>query len=164
VPTATSASTPEASPPPMPLVDLVPRHPTLCAPPRDAHRLSAPLPSHSPALAAWDPRRCSGDTLRRGGAMLPSALLQCIAPAPKSEETTEPSSLRHAMFGMASYRRTLLLGLPLPRLLCAPVRAFLFLDTPRPPVGPRSLRLRRCIPLPPLKLVEMFRWTSSPSR
>jgi hypothetical protein len=84
VPAATSASTPEASPPPMPLVDLVPRHPTLCPPPRDAHRLSAPLPTHSPALAAWDPRRCGGGTLRRGGAMLPSALLQCIAPAPRN--------------------------------------------------------------------------------
>jgi hypothetical protein len=48
--------------------------------------------------------------------MLPSTLLQRTAPPPKLEETSEPSFLLHAMFGMVSYRRTLLLGLPLLRL------------------------------------------------
>jgi hypothetical protein len=128
---ATSVSTPEASPPPTPLVDPVPRHPSSHAPPHDADRLSTPLPSHFCALAARDPRWCGGDTPRWGGTMLPSTLLQRTAPPPKSEETSKPSSLLHAMFGMVSYRRTLLLGLPLLHLwLCAPVRAFLFHDAP----------------------------------
>jgi hypothetical protein len=124
-------------PPPRPRRRKVPRHPCplltsyhgvpLCALlhalPIAFQLLYHPTPLPSPLGSHTDAR---GGTLRRGGAMLPSALLQCTAPTPKSEETSEPSSLRHAMFGMASYRCTLLLELPLPRLLlCAPVCAFL---------------------------------------
>ena len=54
--------------------------------------------------------------------------------APKPEESSsEPTSLRHVVFGIASSKRTLPLRLPLLRLwLRAPARAFLFLDAPAP--------------------------------
>lgn len=61
-------------------------------------------------------------------------------PAPKPEETLEPTSLRHVVFGIASSRRTLPLRLPLLRLwLRAPARAFLFLDAPAPAPDARDL-------------------------
>ncbi|PWZ29197.1 Beta-1,3-glucosyltransferase [Zea mays] len=66
-------------------------------------------------------------------------------PAPKPEEASEPTSLRHVVFGIASSRRTLPLRLPLLRLwLRAPARAFLFLDAPAPDARdlPPGLALR----------------------
>ncbi|KAG2581441.1 uncharacterized protein LOC120711338 [Panicum virgatum] len=66
----------------------------------------------------------------------------------RPEPETEPTSLRHVVFGIASSRRTLPLRIPLLRLwLRAPARAFLFLDAPAPaPVVagglPRGLALR----------------------
>ncbi|XP_066352769.1 uncharacterized protein [Miscanthus floridulus] len=61
-------------------------------------------------------------------------------PAPRPEETSDPTSLRHVVFGIASSRRTLPLRLPLLRLwLRAPARAFLFLDAPAPDADARDL-------------------------
>ncbi|CAD6342480.1 unnamed protein product [Miscanthus lutarioriparius] len=62
-------------------------------------------------------------------------------PAPKPEDSSsEPTSLRHVVFGIASSKRTLPLRLPLLRLwLRAPARAFLFLDAPAPDADARDL-------------------------
>ncbi|PUZ50034.1 hypothetical protein GQ55_6G027000 [Panicum hallii var. hallii] len=110
----------------------------------------APLPTPLRTHAHAQPSSAAAAEAEEALVNSPSSLSSSSSttPARESQLRSEPTSLRHVVFGIASSSRTLPLRLPLLRLwLRAPARAFLFLDAPAPaPVVagglPRGLALR----------------------